>query len=833
MEKIPFLMLGKIICIACLTHGALNGALPTLLPRDQPTLAPLRTKQDPSPADLFAAIRSERLDLVDKVLTQVEYPEQLNKEDSPRSPITLHGLRASTAYTYEILNEQGLNGLEYAISLGVDSALTNRLKKAIAIRPPMRSHSSWLTLLLKAPTLCMDNISPEECKKRINNNCNTIDSFSPTVTSNKRTQALLVLYGYLFFSTLLNDYDHVKETYEKIEKLAPLDNPLEVKNHSGLSILDYIVTLNGNPCIIQFLKSTQVHPVFSAISSENLIAVKSAVEACNREKDGQINELYNWQGFNALEHAVCQGAHLDIILHLQNAGAGAIVKPSAIHNLALYIQSISSCFENKDVIKRKRQNIQEILPLFLDKPHCIIALQCSELFEAIGSNDLNKVQKVYRTLNRLVPDGKKTAFFKNMHNDLDLSLLGYAVFKGVHPSIIEFLINEGCHTDFPRDSEDASLLTLLIERANSYLPRHNPSFCLKQEREHILEIAQLLLDSNTPCTLELLKEAERSAHKALSPLIEINLPGTDCVTPLARKIQELTASSEPDSSARLYNQIKEMLKAGACTNRVSGYKNSNHYTTSLLLSLKNKNKDLPLHTLLLSHNANPNQKGYITIFSRTETEKLFVQEREVAPLHAAINYHYNNIDMAKNLLYHNAFVDVLDDWGETPLFHAADSENPQAFELLLRAGACINHQNKTGQTALFYIKNKNIIPIAIQHGADPTLTDKDGNNAVHYYANLNPPYRNSEKIKALVALTGSWILSIPNRVGNLPIHLAAYHRNTTVVQTLIDLDSPLAILNKSHQTPIEIARKFDNHSVTECLYDAIKYTERFKNKDKE
>ena len=67
------------------------------------------------------------------------------------------------------------------------------------------------------------------------------------------------------------------------------------------------------------------------------------------------------------------------------------------------------------------------------------------------------------------------------------------------------------------------------------------------------------------------------------------------------------------------------------------------------------------------------------------------------PLHiAAIG---DNAEAVKLLLQADAAVNVRDVWGETPLFNAARSVDPQIYHLLLAAGADPNLKNNAGKTA--------------------------------------------------------------------------------------------------------------------------------------
>lgn len=95
-----------------------------------------------------------------------------------------------------------------------------------------------------------------------------------------------------------------------------------------------------------------------------------------------------------------------------------------------------------------------------------------------------------------------------------------------------------------------------------------------------------------------------------------------------------------------------------------------------------------------------------------------IDEYGYTPLiHAAVT---NRLDLVKLLLKKNAQVDILDISGSTALHWAIDNNNIEISALLLKHGANANAYNSGGQPPLFYPllrKNKPLIKLLLDHGA--------------------------------------------------------------------------------------------------------------------
>jgi len=70
--------------------------------------------------------------------------------------------------------------------------------------------------------------------------------------------------------------------------------------------------------------------------------------------------------------------------------------------------------------------------------------------------------------------------------------------------------------------------------------------------------------------------------------------------------------------------------------------------------------------------------------------------------------------------------------GNNPVHFAAKAKNPHSVRILLGDGYDVNAKNKNGRTAMHIACEQGcdeVIAKLARHGADPLLTDNDGNTA--------------------------------------------------------------------------------------------------------
>jgi ankyrin repeat protein len=118
------------------------------------------------------------------------------------------------------------------------------------------------------------------------------------------------------------------------------------------------------------------------------------------------------------------------------------------------------------------------------------------------------------------------------------------------------------------------------------------------------------------------------------------------------------------------------------------------------------------------------------------------------------------------------------------------------IERMLDAGLPINRCNNDGQTllhlAIYSDQEVEVLRKLIARGADPMMTDKEGNRVLHNAA-LGP----RESLQFLVQEVGLDI-NDPNRYGNTPLHIANF---TKTVETILKLGGDPNIQNNAGITP--------------------------------
>jgi ankyrin repeat protein len=107
------------------------------------------------------------------------------------------------------------------------------------------------------------------------------------------------------------------------------------------------------------------------------------------------------------------------------------------------------------------------------------------------------------------------------------------------------------------------------------------------------------------------------------------------------------------------------------------------------------------------------------------------------PLEVAISSMYSSSDMTMILIQAGADVKAADSEGGTPLWSAVDEEPPHVVEELLKRGASPNVQihstGFSGWTPLHLAAMhglKDHVELLLRYGADPTITNDEGQTAL-------------------------------------------------------------------------------------------------------
>ena len=160
------------------------------------------------------------------------------------------------------------------------------------------------------------------------------------------------------------------------------------------------------------------------------------------------------------------------------------------------------------------------------------------------------------------------------------------------------------------------------------------------------------------------------------------------------------------------------------------------------------------------------------------------------------------------------------------IFHYTffDKKDLQAAELLK---AEINVQDREGNTALHRAATAEEVQQLLVLGANPTLQNKNGQNPAVYAAAQK---KNSKTTEALYAATATEELK--NNINEQDLDgNTALHRATTAeeVEMLIKKGADQTIQNNNGDTPLHLAAKNDNRSITAALNADIENAQKASN----
>jgi len=118
----------------------------------------------------------------------------------------------------------------------------------------------------------------------------------------------------------------------------------------------------------------------------------------------------------------------------------------------------------------------------------------------------------------------------------------------------------------------------------------------------------------------------------------------------------------------------------------------------------------------------------------------------------------------------------------TPLWSSCKQGFVESAAVLLRHGANINFQSKFGETPAYiasHLGRKSVLELLLKHGAD--------------------------------------FLTIRDRRGELPIHVACYHNRPQCVRMLLDAGTPVNVQDKDGRTACYVCSYHDHWEILEML----------------
>ncbi|CAC5401627.1 unnamed protein product [Mytilus coruscus] len=184
----------------------------------------------------------------------------------------------------------------------------------------------------------------------------------------------------------------------------------------------------------------------------------------------------------------------------------------------------------------------------------------------------------------------------------------------------------------------------------------------------------------------------------------------------------------------------------------------------------------------------------------TEHVDVNVRDWEGTPLYFASVK--GNIDIAKVLLENQADPNIqgwLEKCSQTPLKVAVDNEHKADY----------NVYRKLNQTPLFETvsqENSYLTMLLLNHGADPNIGEKDGNNTPLHIAFSKG---NSDMIKILLDYKGD--LTIKNVNGEIPLFKAVEKNDTDIVRFQIKHKSDLNVCNNENESLLFKASRMEHN----------------------
>ena len=152
--------------------------------------------------------------------------------------------------------------------------------------------------------------------------------------------------------------------------------------------------------------------------------------------------------------------------------------------------------------------------------------------------------------------------------------------------------------------------------------------------------------------------------------------------------------------------------------------------------------------------------------------------------------------------------------GRTALWKAAQSGHRHMVHLLRKAGAKLNTQNRLGQTVLFdSIRNSLVISQdLVSAGLDLTLCDIEGNAVLHAAAMLG-----KTKAVQLFVDHGAYV-NVTNEYANAPLHNAAMHCRVATTLHLLNLGAKLNYQNMNGQSAMYLSMVHKHKEITRLLH---------------
>lgn len=160
-------------------------------------------------------------------------------------------------------------------------------------------------------------------------------------------------------------------------------------------------------------------------------------------------------------------------------------------------------------------------------------------------------------------------------------------------------------------------------------------------------------------------------------------------------------------------------------------------------------------------------------------------------------------------------VNALDSENRTALHLATAGGHKEVVQLLLRSKAEVNLQDAEGKTPLIKAvecQHGDIARILLDQGADPNLVDHNGDTALHVALASGHP-----DPAASYLLHCNTDVSIQNKEGMFPLHLAILQKRPEVVELLLDKGADPNVQDEEKRTPLMVACRMGCASLASLL----------------
>lgn len=159
------------------------------------------------------------------------------------------------------------------------------------------------------------------------------------------------------------------------------------------------------------------------------------------------------------------------------------------------------------------------------------------------------------------------------------------------------------------------------------------------------------------------------------------------------------------------------------------------------------------------------------------------------------------------LLPYVSDIDQEDSEGQTALSRARD---PEVWELLLNAGANLNHRDKRAQSVMHHVcrdqPNPENLRYLLEKGVDAIGTDSAGLSALHYLCGSRRA--DPESVRLLLSAGADPNLATPAdsyRGRWTPLHQACSARNTEAIKVLLEAGADPSVKDAQGRTPLMLA----------------------------